>query len=124
MRKIILVAAIVLASVSARADGVRSLSLASAGDTAAAQQVTTSPAQATETAKPADAPEFVERPSAVSTTAPVVATTTAAPTSQAPATTAAKPAPQTTAKTDKPRHKRTWTEGRVISELHRHGIYW
>jgi hypothetical protein len=115
-----------LASASAQAAGSRSLSLASADDPAAAQHGTTTPAAppATEAAKPADAPKYVDRPSAVSTTAPAAATTTAPAMTQAPATTAAKPAPHTTAKADKPRRKRYWTEGRIISELHRHGIYW
>jgi hypothetical protein len=34
-----------------------------------------------------------------------------------------KATPQT-AKTDKPKHKKYWTEARIIGELHRHGIYW
>jgi hypothetical protein len=25
---------------------------------------------------------------------------------------------------EKPRRKRYWNEGRIIGELHRHGIYW
>lgn len=35
-----------------------------------------------------------------------------------------KAASRTTARADKPKHKRSWTERRIISELHRHGIYW
>lgn len=127
MRKILLVAAMVLASASAQAGGVRSLSLASADDHAPAQQTTAAPAaQMTEAATPSDGPKYVDRPSAVSTSTPAVATTTtAAPAAtQAPATDTPKPAPRTTAKASKPRHTRYWTEGRVISELHRHGIYW
>jgi len=46
--------------------------------------------------------------------------TTPAPTPAPVATT--KPAKKT-AKADKPKSKR-WTERRIISELHRHGIYW
>jgi hypothetical protein len=53
--------------------------------------------------------------------APATVTTTTTPTSPPAAT---QPAPKTTAKADKPKHKRTWTEGRIISELHRHGVYW
>jgi hypothetical protein len=47
-----------------------------------------------------------------------------APAVPAPAADAAKPAPQATTKIAKPRRKPYWTEGRIISELHRHGIYW
>ena len=37
----------------------------------------------------------------------------------------AKPAAEKAAsRAEKPRHKRYWTEGRIIGELHRHGIYW
>jgi hypothetical protein len=53
-------------------------------------------------------------------TAPAATTTTPAST---PVTTS-NPAPKSTAKADKPKHKRYWTEGRIISELHRHGVYW
>jgi hypothetical protein len=110
MRKIILVAAMVLASASAQAAGSRSLTLASAEQ---AWQATTAP-QAAEPAGPTDAPAYVDRPSAVSTT-PAATTPT-------PAT--AAPTNKTTAKADKPKHRRDWTEDRIISELHRHGIYW
>ena len=71
-----------------------------------------------EAAPVAAAPVYVDRPAAVSTTVP--ATTTNTPPS-APAAT--QPARKTIAKADKPRHKRS-TEGRIIAELHRHGIYW
>jgi hypothetical protein len=106
MRKIILVATMLLVSASAQAAGSRSLTLASADELPAATTTTDTP-QATEWAKPADAPKYVDRPSAVST-APVAETTK----------------PKATAKADKPRRTRYWTEGRIISELHRHGIYW
>jgi hypothetical protein len=74
-----------------------------------------------EVAPVAAVPVYVDRPPAVSTTAPATVTTTTTPTSPPAAT---QPAPKTTAKADKPKHKRTWTEGRIISELHRHGVYW
>ncbi|MCG2631444.1 hypothetical protein L6654_32925 [Bradyrhizobium sp. WYCCWR 13023] len=122
MRKIILVAAMVLVSASAQAGGARSLSLASANDQAPAPQGTVAPpantTQVSEVAPVATAPTYVDRPTAVSTTAPAATTTTS---TSSPA--AAQPAPKTT-KVDKPRHHKTWTEGRIISELHRHGIYW
>jgi len=122
MRKIILVAAMVLVSASAQAGGARSLSLAAANDQAPAAQANVAPTatttQVSEVAPAAVAPTYVDRPPAVST-APTTNTTATTPTS-APAAT--QPAPKTTA--NKPRHNKTWTEGRIISELHRHGIYW
>jgi hypothetical protein len=131
MRKIILVAAMVLASASAQAGGPRSLSLASSSETAAPQttNATAAPTQMSEAAAPAaESPKYLDRPPAVSLSAPPAATTPEAPkpatatsTTSAPTT---APAAKTTAKAEKPKHKRTWTEGRIISELHRHGIYW
>jgi hypothetical protein len=120
MRKIILVAAMVLASASAQA-GPRSLSLAAAEDQAPAPHVTTTASvapQLSESAPVTDAPTYVDRPPAVSVPAPAAATPTT--TNSATATTTTK----STAQADKPRHKRYWTEGRIIGELHRHGIYW
>ena len=123
MRKIVLVAAMVLVSASAQADGVRSLSLAAVNDQASAPQAIVAPTanntQVSEVAPAAVAPTYVDRPAAVSTNAPATATTT--PTSTPAAT---RPVPKANAKADKPSHHRTWTEGRIISELHRHGIYW
>jgi hypothetical protein len=123
MRKIILVAAMVLVSASAQAGGPRSLSLATANEQAqqAAAAPTAAPTQVSEVAPVAAVPVYVDRPPAVSTTAPATVTTTTTPTSPPAAT---QPAPKTTAKADKPKHKRAWTEGRIISELHRHGVYW
>lgn len=72
-----------------------------------------------EAAPVTEAPKYVDRPPAISAPAPAAAPAVATTTS-APAATATK----TTAKVNKPKHKRTWTEGRIISELHRHGIYW
>ncbi|TYL83026.1 hypothetical protein [Bradyrhizobium cytisi] len=118
MRKIILVAAMVL---SAQAGGARSLSLAAANEQAPAAQAaapTTATTEVSEVAPVSDAPKYVDRPPAVSATAPAAANTT----TLAPA--GSQPAPKSTAKADKPRHTRTWTEGRIISELHRHGVYW
>jgi hypothetical protein len=121
MRKIILVAAMVLVSASAQAGGPRSLSLATVNEQSSAPQTTTATTTATtqvsEAAPVAEAPKYVDRPAAVSTTAPAATTTTT--TTSAPAATT-----KSTAKADKPKHKRYWTEGRIISELHRHGVYW
>src|SRR5438105_896096 len=123
MRKIILVAAMVLVSASAQAAGPRSLSLAAANEQASAPQITTTSAttQVSEAAPVIEAPKYLDRPPVVSTAAPAAPTTNT--TTSAPATTT-EPAAKSTAKADKPKHKRTWTEGRIIGELHRHGIYW
>jgi hypothetical protein len=126
MRKIILVAAaMVLASASAQAGGPRGLSLASTNEQASAPQTTattSAPTQVSEAAPAAEAPKYLDRPPAVSLTAPAATAPTTTTTTSAPAT--AQPAAKSTAKADKPKHKRSWTEGRIISELHRHGIYW
>lgn len=126
MRKLILVAAMVLVSASAQAGGPRSLSLAAANDQAQAPQAAVAPTatttQVSEVAPVAAAPIYVDRPAAVSTTVP--ATPAATPTAPPSAPAVTQPAPKTTVKADKTRRKRVWTEGRIISELHRHGIYW
>ncbi|MCK1475917.1 hypothetical protein IVB27_14110 [Bradyrhizobium sp. 197] len=122
MRKIILVAAaMVLASASAQARGPRGLSLASTNEQASAPQTTattSAPTQVSEAAPAAEAPKYLDRPPAISLTAPAATAPTTTMATSAPA--AIEPA----AKADKPKHKRSWTEGRIIGELHRHGIYW
>jgi chromatin remodeling complex protein RSC6 len=134
MRKLILIAAMVLISASAQAGPTRGLTMASndeqpapadqlrnadpkATDTKAADTKATdtkaADTKATDTKtdpSKADAPKFVERPAAV-----------AAP-ADAPKADQVKPAPDK--KAEKPRHRRESTEARVIYELHRHGIYW
>lgn len=123
MRKIILVAAMVLASASAQA-GDRSLSLSAATAAPQATTTTTATTQISEVAPAVEAPKYVDRPPAIPTAAPAAATATAVTTT----TTASAPVmtskPKSTANADKPRHKRAWTEARIVSELHRHGIYW
>jgi hypothetical protein len=117
MRKLILIAAMVLASATAQAGQSRSLTTAQADQPAATQAKpteTTKAADVVTPAAPAETPKFVERPAVVDTT-----TTTPAQ----PKANSAKPAAQT-AKSDKPRHKNQWTQGRIIGELHRYGIYW
>ena len=100
MRKLIMIAAITLASTAANAGPSRSLSLASAD---AAQPVTEQPkAQAAQPLK------TFERPK------PVAAQEAA----KAPATT------EKSAEIVKPKRRPLSTEARVIYELHRHGIYW
>src|SRR4029078_10677564 len=85
--------------------------------TAEAPQVAAT--QVTEAPK-AEAPKYVDRPALVE---PKTETPKAAQSNTEPD----KPVAQTAAltpKAEKPRRTRYWTEGRIISELHRHGIYW
>jgi hypothetical protein len=142
MRKFILIAGFVLASATAQA-GERSLSLAGSDVLAAPASAPAKVADAPKTAEApqaveapkadaptAEAPKYIERPAAVE---PKVETPKAetpkaetpkadAPKVEQATTESAKPVK--TARADKPRHKRYWTEGRIISELHRHGVYW
>ena len=132
MRKFILIAGFVLASATAQAEP-RSLSLAGndvlatpapaaaktvdTGKTAEAPQAETTKSDATKS----DAPKYIERPAAVETPK---AETPKAETPKVEQTTTETAKPAKTARAEKPRHKRYWTEGRIISELHRHGVYW
>jgi hypothetical protein len=109
MRKLILIAAFVLASATAQAGGTRGLALASGDEPAAAEQP-----KAAEAPKPAEAPKSVSRPAAVNL-------------SEQPQTDQAGPGPDRnthTPRAERPRRKRGLTEARVIYELHRHGVYW
>src|SRR4051794_35480253 len=145
MRKFILIAGLVLVSAAAQAEP-RSLSLSGSdvlatpapaktvetGKTAEAPQAETTKSDATKSDAPkvetpkAEAPKYIERPAAVEAPkaeAPkAAATKTDAPKVEQTSTEPAKPAK--TARAEKPRRKRYWTEGRIIGELHRHGIYW
>jgi hypothetical protein len=121
MRKFIVIAGFVLASATAQA-GERSLSL-SGSDVLAAPAV--APAKIADTPKTAEAPQaeapkYIERPAAVEPKAE----TSKAETPKAEQTNVEPAKPAKTARAEKPRHKRYWTEGRIISELHRHGVYW
>jgi hypothetical protein len=118
MRKFILIAGFVLASVTAQAGDNRSLSLDPLAAPAPAR--TADPSQTAEAPQPtaapqAEAPKYIERPTLVDTKAD-----SANIDSTKPAATKTASAPRA----DKPRRKRYWTEGRIIGELHRHGIYW
>src|SRR3982751_3326645 len=77
MRKIILVATMVLVSASAQAGGPRSLSLSSTSEPASVQQtapaLAAAPTQVSEAAPAAEAPKYLDRPPAVSLTAPAAA---------------------------------------------------
>ena len=109
MRKFILIAAMVLVSATAQAGGSRGLILASSDQPAATEQLKAAEQAAVE------APKYVERPAAVETKA------------EQPQAEQAKPAPEKNAETrkaGKPKRKPMSMEARVISELHRYGIYW
>ena|SRR5437868_15113479 len=116
MRKFILIAGFVLASVTAQAGDNRSLSLDPlAGPAPAKTSDPSQTAQAPAETPKAEAPKYVERPTPVDTKAEPASTD-----STKPVVTKTASAPRA----DKPRRKRYWTEGRIIGELHRHGIYW
>jgi outer membrane biosynthesis protein TonB len=123
MRKFILITAMVLVSASAHAGGQRSLTLASSDEPAKSVETQapdttpadTKPAEAT----PTEAPKYIERP-AVTDTQPATQCQPAAPTTAD----APKVTPRQVATTEKPKRRHQSTEGRIISELHRHGIYW
>jgi len=106
MRKFILITAMVLASASAQAAS-RSLTLA--------ESTTPAVAAPAETPKATEAPKYVDRPALVE---PKAVQPNAQPATPVAENTASAP------KAEKPRRQRYWTEGRIIGELHRHGIYW
>jgi hypothetical protein len=119
MRKLILIAGFVLASAAAQAGDNRSLSLdplASPAPAKTADPSQTAEAPQTTAAPKAETPKYVERPALVDDTkSDLTGTETAKP-----VTSRIGSAPRA----EKPRRQRYWTEGRIISELHRHGIYW
>lgn len=137
MRKFILIAGLVLASAAAQAGDSRSLSLIG-GDTMAAP----APSKTADTTQTAQAPQAPQAPQAAQSPQAT----------EAPRAEASKEAPKyierpalvdpnddltglentrppgtkvASTRTEKPRRKqRYWTEDRIISELHRYGIYW
>jgi hypothetical protein len=122
MRKLILIAGFVLASATAHAGDNRSLSLDPLAPPAATR--TTDPSQSAEAPQPIEtpkaetakeAPKYVERPALVDRKADSADTDY-----KRPAMTKTASAPRA----ERPRRQRYWTEGRIINELHRHGIYW
>ena len=140
MRKFILIAAMVLASASARAGEARNLTQGPNGQPVAVEQAqpTAETSKVTETPGVAETPKFVERPSAVDATATVEAPKTGVakdpvedPAKDSgknaikdPARNSARPVVAQAPKLQKQKHKRYWSEGRIIGELHRHGVYW
>ena len=136
MRKFFLITAMALASATAQA-AERSLTLGSDTPVAApAKAADTS--RVAETPKPVEASTTVETPNANETPKYVERPALVEPKTEQPkgpeiktepaSTQSAKPAVHKTAsapKSEKRRsHRHYWTEGRIISELHRHGIYW
>ncbi|MBR0791280.1 hypothetical protein JQ631_19560 [Bradyrhizobium manausense] len=120
MRKMILVAAMVLASASAHA-GERSLSMSPVTEPTSAPQATTIAAPVTQTSEAVPSNQASNRPPVVSTLAPVAST---APTTATRVSTIKPAKPARTARASKPRHKPYWSERRIVAELHRYGIYW
>jgi hypothetical protein len=107
MRKLVLIAAMVLASATAQAGASRGLTLASNDEVTAAEQPKSADT-------PVETPKYVARPGAVDTAAP------------APKGDDTKPVADKDirAKTARSKRHHQSTEARVIYELHRHGIYW
>ncbi|MGY4304799.1 putative membrane protein [Bradyrhizobium sp. USDA 4369] len=140
MTKMMLIGAMVLASATtAQAGGTRSLSL-SPGDTAApaprpayvqqAGEVTITPAPAVAAGQPATQPVQPAPAAAapVSNSTPATQPAAAAaptpdPTGSVQNSSRRSTSAARSARAGKPRGK-SWTEARIIRELHRHGIYW
>jgi hypothetical protein len=128
MRKFMLITAMVLVSATAHAGGQRSLTLASSDEppnsvetkAVETKAVDTKPAEAKPAeAPPAEAPTYVERPAAVDTQPATQYQPAASTSADAP-----KATPKEIATAEKPKRRHPSTEARIISELHRHGIYW
>ena len=118
MRKFILIAGFVLASVTAQGGDNRRLSrdpLAGPAPARASDPSQSAEAPQATAAPQAEAPKYVERPALVDSKADSADTDY-----KRPIATKTASAPRA----ERPRHQRYWTEGRIISELHRHGIYW
>jgi hypothetical protein len=118
MRKFMLITAMVLVSATAHAGGQRSLTLASSDEPAKSVEtkaVDVKPAEA----PPAEAPKYVERPAAVDTQPATQCQPAASTIADAP-----KVMPKEIATAEKPKRRHPSTEARIISELHRHGVYW
>jgi hypothetical protein len=123
MRKFILITAMVLVSATAHASDPRSLTMGP--DQEPAKSTAVNQAKTVD-ATAAEAPKYVERPSVADTNTAQPAVQPAAQCQVAPTTTADAPRATTTdfATTERPKRRHQSTESRIISELHRHGIYW
>ncbi|WP_157817081.1 hypothetical protein [Bradyrhizobium sp. SK17] len=116
MRKLILITAMVLASAAAQA-GERSLSLGGAASLPAATSNSVNMA-----GKVADAPAPQPQVQPAAQQAPVQQANVQP--SAAPDTGQQLEQRAVAHRSSHRRHARRWTEGRIIGELHRHGIYW
>ena len=115
MRQFILIAAILLMSASAQADGPRGLSLASNDETVAAGQP-----KATEAPNVAEQPgDAVPQPPKADQVKPDQARS-----DQANDQVKSERTKSASGKTEKSKVRRSPLEARVVDELHRHGIYW
>jgi hypothetical protein len=109
MRKLILIAAFVLASATAQAGGTRGLALASGDGPAAATQP-----NAAEAPRPAETPKSVSRPAAVNLSEQP----------QADEVRAGADRNTHMRRAERPRRKHGLSLTRVVYVLHRYGIYW
>jgi len=126
MRKFILITAMVLASATAQAGPMRSLTLASNDQPAAAEPAKPVEQKALEQ-KPAETPKAVEAPAASEAPAYVARPAAVGTATKAPNAETTKPVAEKASRTssaEKPKRRRESTEARVIRELNRHGIYW
>jgi len=120
MRKFILITTMVLVSATAHASDPRSLTMGPGDQPAKSTEAKTTDAKTADSTA-AETPKYVERPSVVDTNAaqPAAQCQPAPRTADAPKTAATD-----FATTDKPKRRPQSAESRIISELHRHGIYW
>jgi hypothetical protein len=121
MRKLILIATMLLVASQAYAGGPRSLSLAATNGSQEITEPATTPVAPPQA--PAAAPTNVQTATTAPNSTPPAATATTSATT--PAATQSSAAPVvSTRETTKPKRRQPSTEARVVRELHRHGIYW
>jgi hypothetical protein len=119
MRQFILIAAAVLISASAHADGPRGLSLASDSEV-----VTTAPLKP-DAAVPAPKSDLLKAEGVASDTkTDAIQQPSAEDPPQAGHQRKSDSIKSASAKIERPKHERDPLEAHVIDELHRHGIYW
>lgn len=124
MRKLIMIAALLLLATEVHAGGPRGLSLAAGGTSQQAEPPATTP-QTTQV-PPAPQSTNVQTAATAPTSAATATTAPAASTAPFAAAPAQPAATREATKTEiaKPKRRQSSTEARVIRELHRHGIYW
>jgi|SRR5579872_2088794 len=116
MRRFILIAAMLLISASARADGARGLSLASNDETVAAGQLQATAAPEAPLQN-AEAPKVVGQPGDAAPQPPKADQANSNPIKSDQTRPAGR-------KSERQKFTRSPLEARVVDELHRHGIYW